>query len=312
MTDPIELSAIVPVGSRYDNTGALVREYLNALESCGKPFELIYILDGRRDDLAATLIEITEQAPVRVFQLSKSFGEATALTAGFEYAQGSEVLILPAYYQVDPDELGKLINSPETWDMAMAVRSPRAEASKFEHIRRNIFHRLVHLLSGERYVDLGCTVRLIKRAVIDEVPIYGDQHRLLPLLVSRKGFRICEVELKQSSLDRFSGRYGLKIYFQRFLDILTVSFLTKFTKKPLRFFGMVGGATTFVGGVFLTYLIIERLFFGTPLADRPALLLSSLLVVLGLQLFALGLLGELIIFTHARDINEYTIEKIIN
>ena len=99
---------------------------------------------------------------------------------------------------------------------------------------------------------------------------------------------------------------------QRLLDILTIFFLVRFTKKPLRFFGMIGSVTFAVGAIFLFYVVFERAFYDIALADRPALLLSSLLVVLGLQIFGLGLLGELIIFTHAQDIKEYTIEKIVN
>ena len=249
---------------------------------------------------------------LRLIQLSKSFGESTALTAGFEYATGAEILTLPAYYQVDPPELVSLVKELDDCDMAIAVRWPRTVASKFEEIRRNLFHRLVQVLAGERFLDLGCNVRLMRRKVINEIPLYGDQHTFLPLLASRRGFRVREVRLLQSSEDRFEGHYGLKVYLQRLLDIFTVFFLTRFTKKPLRFFGMFGSITTLIGGVYLFYLVIERLFFGVALADRPALLLSSLLVVLGLQLFALGLLGELIIFTHGRDIKEYTIEKVIN
>jgi hypothetical protein len=118
--------------------------------------------------------------------------------------------------------------------------------------------------------------------------------------------------VRQSERDRFDKRYGPKEYVQRFLDVLTVIFLVRFTKKPLRFFGMIGSVTFLLGVVFLAYVMVERLFFNVSLADRPALLLSSLLVVLGLQIFALGLLGELIIFTHAQELKEYTIEKIVN
>lgn len=313
MNESKKISAIVPVGARYDETGVLAEQYLETLTNSGKRFELIYVLDGRREQLAATLLDLVETFPMlRIIQLSKSFGETTALTAGSEYATGTEILFLPAYYQVEPSELITLIDELDDCDMAIAVRWPRAVANKFEELRRDVFHKLVKFLAGERFQDLGCNVRIMKRKVIDEISLYGDQHRFLPLLASRKGFRVREIKLRQSSEDRFKGSYGAKVYIQRLLDILTVFFLTRFTKKPLRFFGMIGGITTFAGGIFLLYVVIERLFFGVDLADRPALLLSSLLVVLGLQLFALGLLGELIIFTHARDIKEYTIEKVIN
>jgi hypothetical protein len=107
-------------------------------------------------------------------------------------------------------------------------------------------------------------------------------------------------------------RHGARVYMARLLDIFAIVFLTRFTKKPLRFFGTIGSVVFAVGAAILAYLVVQRLFFGIALADRPALLLTSLMVVLGLQVFALGLLGELIIFTHAKDMKEYTIEKIVN
>ena len=313
MSDTTRISAIVPVGDRYDDSGDLAREYLEALEQTGRDFELVFVLDGKRIQLANMLTELAgENARLRIIQLTRSFGEATALSAGLEITEGEIVLSLPAYYQVDGAEIGKLLSELDDCDMAIAARWPRAAASRFEVIRRNVFHWLVSSVSGFSFSDLGCGVRAFKRAVAQEVPIYGDQHRFFPLLAVRRGFRVREVELRQSEKDRFDKGYGPKIYIQRFLDIFTVVFLVRFTKKPLRFFGMIGSVTFLLGSLFLAYVIIERLFFGIALADRPALLLSSLLVVLGLQIFALGLLGELIIFTHARELKEYSIEKIVN
>jgi hypothetical protein len=120
-----------------------------------------------------------------------------------------------------------------------------------------------------------------------------------------------EIDVAQSPADRFEGVYPPRDYAHRVLDIFTVFFLVRFTKKPLRFFGMVGAALFGLGSLLVSYLVIQRLFFGQALADRPALLLSSLLLVVGLQLFALGLLGEIIIFTHARSIKDYQIDRVI-
>ena len=151
----------------------------------------------------------------------------------------------------------------------------------------------------------------MKRGVLEEIALYGDQHRFLPVLAGRQGFRIVEIDLGQSPFDRYDGGYPAREYAHRVLDIFTVFFLVRFTKKPLRFFGMVGASTFVIGALLVAYLAIDRLVFGHALADRPALLLSSLLVVLGLQLFALGLLGELIIFTHARGLKDYQVDRII-
>jgi hypothetical protein len=130
-------------------------------------------------------------------------------------------------------------------------------------------------------------------------------------LAHRQGFRVMEVEVAQSKQDRFDGVYQAREYIHRILDIITVFFLVRFTKKPLRFFGMVGVSIFTVGTLLTLWLVVERLFLGHALSDRPALLLTSLMIVLGLQLFALGLLGELIIFTHARAIKDYQVEQVI-
>jgi glycosyltransferase involved in cell wall biosynthesis len=308
-----ELSAIVPVADRYEPTGALALEYLDALDSTGMDYDLVFVLDGKHADLGQRLIEITRQRHrLRIIQLARSFGESIALSAGVENTKGKIILTLPAYPQIDVGEIDKLLAEVKSCDMVVAARWPRAAASKFEVIRRNAFHWLVKAVSGISFTDLGCGVRVLKRAVADEVPIYGDQHRFIPLLALRRGFRVEETHVRQSPRDKYDKYYGPRTYLRRLLDIFTVVFLVRFTKKPLRFFGVIGSATFLLGGIFLTYVVIERLFFGVALADRPALLLSSLLVVLGLQIFALGLLGELIIFTHARDLKEYTIEKIVN
>jgi glycosyltransferase involved in cell wall biosynthesis len=313
MTKEIEVSAVVPVCDRFDATGLLVREYLSALEKSGKSFELVYVLDGNKVDLARDLASLaSKERKLRVIQLANQFGEATALSAGIEYTTGTVIVTLPAYYQVEAPEITRLVTEFDDCDMAVAARWPRAAASKFEVFRRKAFHWLVKGVTGSSFNDLGCGVRALKRNVAEEVPIYGDQHRFLPLLASRRGFVVREVQLRQSDKDRHKGGYGARVYIRRILDILTVFFLVRFTKKPLRFFGMIGSITFLMGTVFLAYVVIERLFFGIALADRPALLLSSLLVVLGLQIFALGLLGELIIFTHARELKEYAIEKIVN
>jgi hypothetical protein len=194
--------------------------------------------------------------------------------------------------------------------MLIVVRRQRV-GSAFERIRRRLFHGILKGITGHSYRDLGCGVRLLKRAVAEEITLYGDQHRFLPVLAERRGFNVREVELAQSPNDQFRGRYRLREYLHRILDIMTVFFLVRFTKKPLRFFGSIGFLTAGFGAIVVLLLVTQRLFYGMPLADRPALLLGSLLVVLGVQLFALGLLGELIIFSHAADSKEYAIRSIV-
>jgi glycosyltransferase involved in cell wall biosynthesis len=245
-----------------------------------------------------------------VIVLSRSFGEASALTAGFEYATGKTIVTLPAYHQIEPADIGKLIDGLDEADVVIGRRWPRA-GGPFERLRRDLFHGLLAWVTRVRFRDLGCGARAIDRRVLQEIQVYGDQHRFIALLADRQGFRIREIDVRQSPRDRFAGIYEPRVYTRGFLDIFTVFFLVRFTKKPLRFFGMAGVTTFAVGALAITWIVVERLFFDRALAERPALLLASLLVVLGAQLFALGLLGELIIFTHARGLKDYQIESVI-
>ena len=312
MSKDTEISVIVPVGQRYDDVQELYHACKNGLKSSGRTYELIYVLDGELPEVLAKLKSLlAEGEQIKVIKLAKRFGEATALTAGFENSRGKVILTLPAYYQVEPSEIPKVLNALDHSDMIITRRWPRA-GSRFEHLRRDIFHWILKFFTGLSFRDLGCGVRAFKRQVMIEVSVYGDQHRFLPVLASRQGFRIKELDVKQSPKDSFRGVYRQREYLHRILDIVTVFFLVRFTKKPLRFFGMIGTLTFTVGGLITLYLVIERLFLGKALAERPALLLSSLLVVLGVQIFALGLIGELIIFTHAKQLKEYTIDEIID
>jgi glycosyltransferase involved in cell wall biosynthesis len=307
----VVVSAIIPIGDRQADVTALYPQYRAGLDALGVPYEVIFVLDGPRREAAAALERLQdEDARIVVLRLSKPFGEATALMAGFEPARGSIIVTLPAYDQIDASEIVKLVDALSSADVAVGRRWPR-KGSPLESLRRRAFHGAVAWLTGKRFRDLGCSARAMQRRVLEEINLYGDQHRFLALLADRQGFRVVEVDIQQSANDRFRGRYRLREYAHRALDLVTVLFLVRFTKKPLRFFGMIGVIMGGIGALLLLYLAAERVLLGEPLADRPALLLSSLLAVVGLQLFAIGLLGELMIFTHAHDIKDYKIDEVI-
>jgi glycosyltransferase involved in cell wall biosynthesis len=306
------LSVIIPVGSRHADLESLFEVYRDGLHGVPHSHEFIFVLDGPQPQAAQSLRKLSSAGhEISVIQLTRSFGQATALMAGFERAQGEIILTLPAYHQIDAAELPRLVAGLETADLCVVHRVPRA-GGLFERMRRGAFHRLVNGLTGVQLHDMGCNARAMHRRVLQEISLYGDQHRFLAVLAERQGFRVKELELRQSPLDRFDGVYAPREYVRRMLDIFSILFLVRFTKRPLRFFGMMGAVVFGIGVAVLLLLVAQRLLLETPLADRPALLLSSLLVVLGLQLFALGLLGELIIFTHAKHVKDYQIAEIID
>lgn len=305
------VSVIIPVGSRQSPLAEIYADYKQGLESFGAPYEVIFVLDGPQPEYESALIELAaHEEPVTVVSLSRRFGESTALMIGFEQATGSVIVTLPAYHQAEGREIGKLVAALDTADLAVGYRASRA-SGWFETVRREAFHGLLHFVTRLQFRDLGCTVRALKRKVFEEIHLYGDQERFLPVLAERKGFRVAEVPVRQSKDVLREQLYQPRSYARGFLDIFTVFFLVRFTKRPLRFFGMIGVATLSIGLLELLYLVFDRIYFHKALADRPALLLASLLIVLGVQIFALGLLGELIIFTHAGGSKDYQVDRII-
>ena len=309
---PASVSVIVPVGSRHGDLAQLHAEYRAGLDTLGLPCEVIFVLDGFRPGAEPALRTLVNTHPrTKLVTLTRPFGEATALMAGFQQATGDIIITLPAYHQIEAADIGKLVQGLETRDLVVGQRWPRA-GGWLERTRRRLFHSMIAGVTGVRFNDLGCGARAMRRRVLEEISLYGDQHRFLPVLAERQGFRTGEVQVRQSSQDRFEGNYRAREYAHRLLDIFTVFFLVRFTKKPLRFFGMVGVITFAAGALLTAWVIGERLLLMRPLADRPAFLLSSLLVVLGLQLFALGLLGELIIFVNAREQKDYQVEQIVH
>ena len=222
------------------------------------------------------------------------------------------ILTLSAYFQIEPYETHKILHklSEDGLDLVISSRYPRMD-SLFNRAQAKVFHWLIGMLTGTKFRDISCGLRAMRRRVAVEVQLYGDLHRFFPLLARQKGFKVEEISLRQSPSDAQRRVYNPGVYLRRLLDILTLFFLFKFTKKPLRFFGLIGSGLLGAGAAITGYLGIYRLLGLGAIADRPLLILGVLLMVLGIQLFSIGLLGELIIFTHARDVKEYQIEEVL-
>lgn len=309
----IELSAVVPAqGVQGQALRQVVAEYREALAATGYVFELLVVVDGRDPDLVREVRQIPRDGMLRVIVLGKWPGDATALSIGFAHSSGSLLLTLPAYHQVAVEALPTLIEALEEQDMLVVRRWPRTDGA-FKRLQTRAFALFLRTSLRLPFRDLGCGVRLLRREVADTIYIYGDQQRFLPVLAERYGYRVAEVDLPQAppSAGGPHSTFPLGSYVRRLLDLLSIFFLVNYTIKPLRFFGLTGLFTFLFGGFFTLYLTAERFIGGVPMADRPALLLGLLLIVLGVQLFAIGLIGELIIYIHARNLKTYTIEQLI-
>ena len=178
MSTGVEITAVVPVVKLVDTSGDLVREYMRTLDGINSNFELIYVLDGEHTDLIDQLRELANSdSRLRVIQLAKNFGEASALTAGFSKARGEKVLTLPAYAQVELSEIARLLDELSECDLAVGTRTPSHLSTGFHRLRRKAFHWLVRVSTGQTFSDMGCGVRAMKKEVTTELLLYGDQYR---------------------------------------------------------------------------------------------------------------------------------------
>jgi hypothetical protein len=307
----IDIDVIVPVGGRTDDLAGLHRLRSESLRTAGYRPSFTYVLDGdlpqAREALAA-LARSNDDA--RVIQLSRRFGETAAVLAGFASTKTEQLMILPAFEQVETAALGRVLDALQGADLVTVRRYPRCDSA----LRRGqsyVFETFLKHVGNSRFRDPGCTVHALRRSVLEETQLYGEQHGFLPLLAANVGFKVVEVDVPQARRDAARRVERPRTYVHRFIDVLSVFFLTRFTRRPLRFFGPLGASCAVAGIVGLGIVVVQRLFFAVPLADRPALILSSLLVALGLQVLAIGLIGELIVFIHARSMRQYRVREII-
>lgn len=298
------VSCIVPVTDRVPDLGELYREYSSVLAGANLSFEFIFALEPwrRHDEEVLAKLQATG-APVRVFAAGQPLGESSLLRAAIPLCKGDTIVTLPAYRRVQAQALLLLIERVKNGaDLATAMRSPRQD-SGVNRLQSRIFHALLTPATGRDFHDLGSGVNAIRRHILEQVPLYGDFLRFLPVLAAREGFRVDEVAVAQHASDRAMRIHSPGIYIRRLLDLLGLYFLVRFTEKPLRFFGLIGSAVSVAGFVVLAVLLVQRLQ-GHGIADRPLLLLGVLLVVIGIQAVALGLIGEIIVHfsaTHRRS-----------
>lgn len=293
------VSVIVPVSHGAQSLAELYEEYSEPLRRIGVPFEFVAVAEPWYRHLTAALADLALRGePVRALHVGQSVGETSLVRLGVANSTGPIVVILPAYRRVEAAALGELVQRvAQGADLAIARRWPRRDPW-VNRLQTRAFHALLGRLADGRVHDVACGVSAIRRDVFERVPLYGDLLRFLPVLALREGYRVEEVPAPQHAGDVRARLYGPGVYLRRLVDILGLFFLVRFTEKPLRFFGLLGGFLTLGGAAVLGVLLVQRLG-GRGIAGRPLLLLGVLFVVLGVQAIALGLIGEIVVHLHS-------------
>lgn len=306
MTEPApDVTIIVPVVERPTSLTALYWEFSAPLRQAGRSFEFIFITHPWFRGLTDPLGELAAQGePIRLMEVMQGVGETALIKLAAANARGTLLVTLPAYLQTEASAIPGLLARVEAGaDLAVAWRWPRRD-SLVNRLQNRILHLFVGGITGGRLHDVACGVRALRREVVQEVPLYGEFARFLPLLALREGFVVEEVQSPVHPAAMRSRVYSPGVYLRRLIDVVGLLFLLKFTEKPLRFFGLIGSLLSGVGAVLLAVMFVQRLA-GETLANRPLLLLAVLLMVLGIQSVALGLIGEMIVHLTASQLRRY-------
>lgn len=255
-------------------------------------YELIFVDDGSTDDTWEVIRRLHAEDPrVHGLRLRSNFGKAMALSAGFREARGQVLVMMDADLQDDPADLPLfLAKVEEGYDIVVGWKVDRKDPFS-RRVFSRVFNGTVRLLTGVKLHDMNCGFKAYHRDVIETIPIYGDLFRFIPVLATADGFRVTEVPVHHHPRAHGHSRYGLERILRGFFDLLSVLFLTRYIRKPMHLFGLMGLVSGLLGGALATYLSVLW-FQGQGIGARPLLLLSVMLMVMGVQLTSMGFIGE--------------------
>jgi len=304
------ISVIIPLYNEKESLVILYDELVPPLKSYSGDYELIFVDDGSTDDSVEVLKELQQRDPrIRIIRLRRNFGKSAALSAGFAIAQGEIIATLDADLQDRPAELPRLLAKlEEGFDLVSGWKHPRKD-SLGKRIPSLFFNKITAFLTGVRLHDINCGFKVYRREVIEEIKVYGEMHRYIPVLASYRGFRLTEVQVQHMSRPFGRSKYGVSRLLSGFFDLLTVVMLTRYNSKPLHIFGILGLSLFTAGAIIESYLSIGW-FFQIWIRDRPAFLLGIVLLIIGVQFIFFGLIGEMIAYSSRRD-DDYSIREIL-
>jgi glycosyltransferase involved in cell wall biosynthesis len=311
----MDLSVVVPIHNEVENVPGLHQELEAVLRPMGLSYELVFVDDGSTDGSFEVLAELSERdSHVGVVKLSRNFGQTAALAAGLARTAGANVVLMDGDRQNDPADIpAMLAKRRQGFDLVAGWRAQRRDPWLSRRLPSHAANWLIGVITGVRLHDYGCTFKLLRGDLARSLRLYGEMHRFIPALVDDLGGKI--VEMKVNHRPRVAGvsKYGVSRTVRVILDLVTVKFLSSYSTRPIHIFGVVGLLSTAVGLFIVGVLGFERIYLGTPIGDRPIVLLGILLTIMGLQFVTMGLIGELLVRTYHESQNKpvYRIDTVL-
>ena len=298
----MNLSIVIPLLNEEESIKELYHWIANVMQSNGFLYELIFIDDGSTDSSWEIIDTLSrEHKEVKAIRFLKNFGKSQALHAGFALAIGDVVITMDADLQDDPEEIPELYNMivNDGYDLVSGWKKKRFDSVVSKNMPSKLFNFAARKTSGVKLHDFNCGLKAYKNEEIKTIKVTGEMHRYIPVLAKNAGFnKISEKVVKHQARKYGTTKFGAERFIRGFLDLITISFLSRFGKRPMHLFGAWGAFMLFVGFCFSLYLGIDKLFIHTKarlLTERPEFFIALTAMILGTQLFLAGFLGELIL-----------------
>lgn len=310
------ISVVVPVYNEEQSLRPLYDGLTAALERVGQSYEIVFVDDGSRDGSFAELKALHEQDQrVRVIRFRRNFGKTPALVAGFSHARGTVIFTMDADLQDDPEEIAKFLEKlDEGYDLVSGWKYPRHDPFT-KTVPSFFFNRMVSMATGVQLHDINCGFKAYRREVLDDVKLYGELHRFIPVLAHERGFGVAEVKVRHHQRKYGKSKFGARRFLRGFLDLMMVVFLMQYLQTPLRLFGAIGLFSTVAGVLVDLYIVLDRFLpFGShqEIHTRPLLFVGILLLIFGISFILTGLQSEMIRHFAYRPADEYSIRQVLD
>jgi glycosyltransferase involved in cell wall biosynthesis len=310
------ISIVIPIYNEEENIEPLYGEVLPVARSLGQPYEIVLIDDGSTDGSAALVDEIARRDPaVRVVHFRRNFGQTAAMNAGMHLASGDVIVTLDADLQNDPADIPLVVAKlEEGYDLVHGWRRERHDALVSRKIPSRIANWLISRATGFPVHDLGCTLKAMRREIAQELQLYGEMHRFIPILAHWRGARSAEVVTRHRPRRFGTSKYGLSRTLRVVLDLVTVKYMIQYQTSPMKLFGGLGLASLAAGGLAAITTVLMKLAGGVDMTGNPLLLLTVFATLAGLQFFVLGMLGEVCVRTYyeSQGKQPYAIRSTLN
>lgn len=314
----MQISIVIPLLNEEESLAELYQWLTKVLTLNRFSYEIIFVDDGSTDGSWRVIMQLAEKdAQVRGIRFLRNYGKSQALHAGFKAAEGEVVITMDADLQDSPDEIPALYEmiTKDNYDLVSGWKKKRYDSVLAKNLPSKLFNWAARKTSGLTLHDFNCGLKAYKKDVIKNVEVSGEMHRYIPVLAKNAGFnRITEKVVQHQARKYGVTKFGMSRFINGFLDLITISFLSHFGKRPMHFFGALGVLMFFIGFLFSAYLGIDKLFInpnGRLIADRPQFYLALTTMLIGTQFFIAGFLGEIILKTKNNE-ERYKISKLIN